>query len=95
MQGMICAVEQEFCPAGDGTEFSDPQPVSVDGVVVQHIVFLEISRIMDKIVVEGERSDFDHGIVHNVFQKYGLRIPGPGINFTAVWNSHKDLPFNV
>lgn len=32
---------------------------------------------------------------HNIFQKYGLHIPGPGINFTAVWNSHKDLPFNV
>ena len=60
MQGMVCAVEQEFCSAGDGTELSDPQPVSADGGVVQHIVFLEIPRIMDKIVAEGERPDSQH-----------------------------------
>ena len=43
---MVGAVEQEPGPAGDGAEPADHQPVLVDGIVIQHIVFFKVNRMI-------------------------------------------------
>ena len=62
---MVGAGEQKLCAAGDGAKFSDHKFIVVDRIVVQHIVFLKLSRVVDKIVVDGKVSDADVRIVDN------------------------------
>ena len=50
-QGVIGAGKQELRPAGNGAEFPDLQPVAVDGVMIEHIVFLKISGVVHEVVV--------------------------------------------
>ena len=50
----------------------------------EHIVFLEVSRIIHKIIVDGEVSDLDCGARDNRFQIYCLIIIGTRINFILV-----------
>ena len=64
---MIPAGEQEFCTAGDGTEFSDDQAVTVDRVMVQNIVLFKIPRIVDEIVVDRVVADLDVGGCDHIF----------------------------
>ena len=56
---MVGAVEEKLCPAGDGAEFSDHQPVVVDGIVIQHIVPLKSNGVMDKVVIHSVVSHED------------------------------------
>ncbi len=42
---MIGTVEQKFRTASNGTEFTNNQPLLMDGVMIQHIVFLEQQRV--------------------------------------------------
>lgn len=78
---MIGAVEKEFRAAGDGTEPPDYQPLMVNGIMVQHIVLLEESRIGYEIVVNGVVANLDGRVLHNSIQIHGLRVAGPGIYF--------------
>ena len=52
LQRVVGAGEQEFRAAGDGAEFSDHQPVAVDGVVIEHIVAHEFRGVPEEIVVD-------------------------------------------
>ena len=52
LQRVVGAGEQEFRAAGDGAEFSDHQPVAVDGVVIEHIVAREFRGVPEEIVVD-------------------------------------------
>lgn len=48
---MIGTVEQKFRTASNGTEFTNNQPLLMDGVMIQHIVFLEQQRVSYKIII--------------------------------------------
>jgi len=50
---MIGTVEQELCPAGNGAEFPDFQPISIDGILVEDIMLFKFSGVMDKVMVHG------------------------------------------
>ena len=78
---MVGAVEQELCAAGDGTELADHQPLPVDGIVVEHIVALEIPGVVDKIVVDGVVPHRDGGVCHHILQINGAVPLGAGIDF--------------
>ena len=53
---MVGRVEDKLRPADDGAVLSDDQPVMVAlGIVVQHVVPLEVPGVVDKIVIDGVR----------------------------------------
>lgn len=47
--------------------------------MVEDIVFLEVSRVIHKVIVDSEVSDLDCRARDNLFQIYGLCIAGAGI----------------
>lgn len=49
----------------------------------EHIVFLEVSRIIHEVIVDGKVSDLDCGARDNRFQIYCLIIIGTRINFSC------------
>ncbi len=65
---MVGAVEQKLRPAGDGAELADDQPLVVDGIVVEHVVFLKVPGVVDEVVVHGVIPHDDGGIGHHVLQ---------------------------
>ena len=75
--------EQKFCDSVDGAKFSDHKFIVVDRIVVQYIVFLKLSRVVDKIVVDGKISDADVRIVDDIFQINGVVVVCARIN--AFW----------
>ena len=79
---MVGAVEQKLCAAGDGTEFADHKFVMIDRIVIQHIVFFKLPRIVDKVVVHGEVPDKDVGILHDTFQINRFMVACAGIGFS-------------
>ena len=56
---MVGAVEHEFCSAGYRAEFTDNKPVIIYRIMIEHVVLLEVSRVIHKIIVDGEVSDLD------------------------------------
>ena len=80
---MVGAGEQKLCAAGDGAKFSDHKFSGVDRIVVQHSVFLNLSLVVDKIVVDGLISDADVRIVDDIFQINGVVVVCARIN--AFW----------
>ena len=89
---MVGAGEQKLCAAGDGAKFSDHKFIVVERIVVQHIVFLKLSRVVDKIVVDGKISDADVRIVDDIFQINGVVVVCARIN--AFW-IHGFCPFKA
>ena len=81
---MVGAVENELCTAGYRTEFADNKPVIICRIMIEHVVFLEVSRIIHKIIVDGEVSDLDCRARDNRFQIHCLIIIGTRINFILV-----------
>ena len=81
---MIGAVENKFRTAGYRAELTDNKPVIIYRIVIQHIVFLEVSRIIHKVIVDGKVSDFDCRARDNRFQIHCLIIIGTWINFIQV-----------
>ena len=77
---MVGAVEQEPGPAGDGAEPADHQPVLVDGIVIQHIVFFKVNRVINKVVVYGIVPDNNTGIFHGMLEINCLTVSRPGID---------------
>ena len=80
---MIGAVEYKLCTAGYRTEFADNKPVIIYRIMVEDIVLLEVSRIIHKIIVDGEASDLDCWERDNRFQIHCLCITGAGIYFVV------------
>ena len=56
---MVGAVENKLCTTGYRTELADNKPVIIYRIMIEHVVFLEVSRIIHKIVVDGEVSDLN------------------------------------
>ena len=56
--------------------------------MVYHVVLLKVPGVMDKIVVDGKRPDFNHGILHGVPQIDGLSVPAAGVELRGIWNRH-------
>lgn len=56
---MVGAVEYKLCTAGYRAEFADNKPAIIYRIMVEDIVFLEVSRIIHKIIVDGEVPDLD------------------------------------
>ena len=81
---MIGAVEQKANSAGNGAELTDNQPFMVNGIMVENIIFLEIHRIIHKVVIYGVVAHGDAGIGNDIFQIYGFPVFCPGINFLFV-----------
>ena len=81
MKGMIGTVEQEFCPAGNGAEGADDQPVMIDRILIEHVVFLKIPRIMHKIVIHCVSPHRYGRGFDNTFQVNRLVIVRAGIYF--------------
>lgn len=81
---MIGAVENKLGTAGYRAELTDYKPVIIYRIMVEHIVFLEVSRIIHKIIVYGEVSDLDCRARDNRFQIHCLIIIGTWINFIPV-----------
>ena len=50
---MIGTVEQELCPAGNGAEFPNFQPIPIDGILVEDIMLFKFSGVMDKVMIHG------------------------------------------
>ena len=50
-----------------GAEFSNNEPVSIDGIVIQNIVFLKFSGVIDKIIIDSKIPYFDIGIGDHIF----------------------------
>lgn len=59
----LALLNREPGPAGDGTELADHQPVLVDGIVIQHIVFFKVNRVINKVVVYGIVPDNNTGML--------------------------------
>lgn len=81
---MVGAIEDKLCTAGYRTELTDNKPVIIYRIMVEYIVFLEVSRIIHKIIVDGKVSDLDCGARDNRLQIYCLIIIGTRINFILV-----------
>ena len=81
---MVGAVENKLCTARYRTELTDNKPVIIYRIMVEHVVFLEVSRIIYKIVVDGEVPDLDCRARDNRFQIHRLIIIGARINFILV-----------
>ena len=62
---MVGAVENELCTAGYRTEFADNKPVIICRIMIEQVVFLEVSRIIHKIIVDGEVSDLAYRACDN------------------------------
>ena len=45
---VVCGIENEFCSAGNRTEFADNQPVVIDGIMVKNIVFSKSTGLFTK-----------------------------------------------
>ena len=80
-QRVIGAVEQEFRAAGDRTELADNEPFAMDRIVIQHVVPLEIARIVHEIVVNRIVADLDRRIADYSIQINRLQVPCTGIYF--------------
>ena len=77
---MICTVEQKFDAAGNGAKFADDQPVAVDGVLVQHIVFLKLPRVVDEVIVDGKLPHLNIGVGDGIFQIDRRIVPRAGVH---------------
>jgi hypothetical protein len=64
---MIGAGKQKMSAAGNGTKLPNHQPVMVDGIVIQHVIFLKIYRVIYKIVVNGVIANLNIGGCDNYF----------------------------
>ena len=64
----------------DGTELADHQPVLVDGIVIQHIVFFKVNRVINKVVVYGIVPDNNTGSFHGMLEINCLTVSRPGID---------------
>ena len=62
---MIGTVEQKFRTASNGTEFTNNQPLLMDGVMIQHIVFLEQQRVSYKIIINSIVTNLYSRILYN------------------------------
>ena len=71
---MIGTVEQKFRTASNGTEFTNNQPLLMDGVMIQHIVFLEQQRVSYKIIINSIVTNLYSRILYNSIKIYGLLI---------------------
>ena len=81
---MVGAGEEELCPAGNGAKTANTQLVAVDGVVVEHIVLLETSGVLDKVVVHGKVPHLDVGVGDDALEVNGLPVVGAGIDSVIV-----------
>ena len=64
---MISTVKKKLYTTGNGAEFSNNEPVSIDGIVIQNIVFLKFSGGIDKIIIDSKISYLDIGIGDHIF----------------------------
>lgn len=80
-QRVIGAVEQEFSAAGDRTELADNEPFAMDRIVIQHVISLEIARIVYEIVVNRIVADLDRRIADYRIQINRLHVLAAGIYF--------------
>ena len=79
---MIGTVEQKFRTASNGTEFTNNQPLLMDGVMIQHIVFLEQQRVSYKIILNSIVTNLYSRILYNSIKIYGLLISRTRIYFS-------------
>lgn len=84
---MIGAVENKLCATGYRTELTDNKPVIIYRIMIEHVVFLKVSRIIHKVIVDGKVPDLDCGARDNRFQLYCLIIIGTWIYFVLVHSS--------
>lgn len=87
---MVSTVEKELSSTGDGTKLADYQAVSVDRVVIQHIVLFEQGRVVDKIVIYGIVPNRDVRIPDDRIQIDRLGVIGTWISF-CVYDFSSDL----
>lgn len=85
---MVGAGKQKFCTAGDRTEFSDFELISVDRIMIEDIILFKIPRIMNIIVIHGVITDLNIGAGDYIFQVYGFFVPGAGIDFIIHFHHH-------
>ena len=69
---MIGTVEQNLRTASNGTEFTNNQPLLMDGVMIQHIVFLEQQRVSYKIIINSIVTNLYSRILYNSIKIYGF-----------------------
>ena len=87
---MVRTVKQEFRSACNGAEFPDYKSVMIDGIVIQNIIFLKLSRIIYKIVVYRIISNFDIRISNSIFKINRLPVSCSWIYF--ICHSHLASP---
>ena len=73
---MVGTGKQKLCPTGDRAELADDKPVTVDGVVVQHIVLFKLGGVVDKVVIPRIVADDDAGSGDLAVQVYRLGVAG-------------------
>jgi len=83
---VVGTVENELCAAGYRAELADDEPVIVYRIMIKHIVFLKIARVVHKVIVNSEISDFDGRTGDNRFQIYRLIIIKTWIYFILLHN---------
>ena len=76
---MVGAVENKLHSACYRTELTDNKPVIIYRIMIEYIVFLEVSRIIHKVIVDGEVSDLDCRACDNRFQIHCLNVIGAWI----------------
>ena len=81
---MIGAVENKLRTAGYRAELTNNKPVIIYRIMIEHVVFLEVSRVIHKVIVYGEVSDLDCRARDNRFQIHCLIITGTRIYFIFV-----------
>lgn len=96
---MIGTVENKLCTTSYQAKLTDNKPVIIYRIMIEHVVFLKVSRIIHKVIVDGKVSDLDCRARDNRFQIYCLNITGAGIYFVfdcfkarfIVWRTNPDL----
>lgn len=64
---MVGACKEKFRAAGDGAELADDEPVPVNWIVVEDVVFFKINGIIYEVIVhcidpDGNVGPFDNGL---------------------------------
>ncbi|MPM83051.1 hypothetical protein SDC9_130114 [bioreactor metagenome] len=87
---VVSAGKEKLCAASDGAELAYDEPIAVDGVVVQHVMPLELGRVALPVVVKRIIAYNDIGVFHRVLQIDGLLV-GTRIKL-SFRNSHNRFP---
>ena len=55
---MVGTIEDEFRTAGDAAKFTYDKAFVVYGIVIKHVILLELCRVVDKIIVDRVVANF-------------------------------------